>query len=62
LGIFNEHLVLLYSFGTFFARFGTLYQEISGNPDQDSLRRNEKVLFIVIGQMKRCKNANELKI
>jgi hypothetical protein len=31
-GIFYGHLVILMSFGIFFARFGTLHQEKSGNP------------------------------
>jgi hypothetical protein len=30
--MFNGHLVILWSFGIFFHRFGIFYEEKSGNP------------------------------
>jgi hypothetical protein len=34
-GIFYGHLVMLWSFGKFFPRYGILYEQKSGNPECD---------------------------
>jgi hypothetical protein len=48
LGIFKGHLVILYTFGIFFPRFGILCQEKSGNPGSGHSAVAENAMMPVV--------------